>query len=417
MKNFFGVVAVGAMFANWLIMATFVFAEFGGWGILALGMTPLITGTLGPPVMWLAYGVPEIALWVWGAMIGAWVLWMVTPKESHPAALPHSTPSRSPLSERVSQADVESRTLAAASRLARIVGDTDDKREIMRLLESELVRNAQDAEVWHALSQSYGETGEIRRAYEAARTALRIDPSEGRYHFTVSALLAWACAEARHPGVTDTGVTLEALEEDFDVAKSKAEHHARESIRLGVMREFEQQARENLMALSSLASGDSKLDKEDVQPQPPPMSLDTILADSLDTQETIERLRAALRGDNQNPQIWFALSQCHADRGDQRRSYDTAQVATGLNPSVGRYHLAAATVLVSACVESMIEEDSDTGRTLQELGLDLARAISKAEFHLKEAIRLSATMAMKDLAKQSLRELKNAEKQYRRRRK
>ena len=81
MKNFFGVVAVGAMFVNWLIMAVFVFAEFGGWGFLALGMTPLITGTFGPPVMWLAYGVPEIALWVWVAMIGAWVLWMIVPKQ------------------------------------------------------------------------------------------------------------------------------------------------------------------------------------------------------------------------------------------------------------------------------------------------------------------------------------------------
>ena len=79
MKGVFLVVAIGTMVLDWLIMVAFTFAEFGGWGFVALGLTPFITAGIGPPVMWLVYGVPTIALWVRAVMVGAWALWAVIP--------------------------------------------------------------------------------------------------------------------------------------------------------------------------------------------------------------------------------------------------------------------------------------------------------------------------------------------------
>ena len=79
MKVFFLVIAIGAMVVDWLIMVAFIFAEFGGWGFVALGLSPFITGVLGPPVMWLVYGVPTIALWAWGVMVVSGVLAAVLP--------------------------------------------------------------------------------------------------------------------------------------------------------------------------------------------------------------------------------------------------------------------------------------------------------------------------------------------------
>ena len=67
------------MVLEWIIMVAFIFAEFGGWGFVALSLTPLITGVLGPPVMFLAYGVPTIALWVWAVLVGALVIWAILP--------------------------------------------------------------------------------------------------------------------------------------------------------------------------------------------------------------------------------------------------------------------------------------------------------------------------------------------------
>ena len=80
MKGVFLVVAIGAMVLDWLIMVAFIFAQFGGWGFVALGLTPFITGGLGPPLLWLVYGVPTIALWAWAVMVVSGVLWAIVPE-------------------------------------------------------------------------------------------------------------------------------------------------------------------------------------------------------------------------------------------------------------------------------------------------------------------------------------------------
>ena len=148
-----------------------------------------------------------------------------------------------------SQSDVESRFQAALSRLAGVIGDAKDSGEVTRRLESELERNNQDAEIWHALSQSYGEGGDLRRAFYSTETAVRLNPSEGRYHFTLSAVLMMACDEAVSPEPGGSGVTPQSLGMGYNEAIEKAELHARETIRLGAPSQFENQARENLFTL------------------------------------------------------------------------------------------------------------------------------------------------------------------------
>ncbi len=80
MKGLFAVIAAGAMVVDWLIMVAFIFADFGGWGFVALSLTPIVTGVLGPPIMWLVYEVPTIALWAWGVMVVSGVLWAIVPE-------------------------------------------------------------------------------------------------------------------------------------------------------------------------------------------------------------------------------------------------------------------------------------------------------------------------------------------------
>ena len=146
------------------------------------------------------------------------------------------------------RADAGSRTLAALSRVSAIIGDVKDRHEAIRRLETELARNEQDAEIMHSLSQQYFEIGDHRRAYELAETVIRLNPSEGRYHFVMSTLFFGACVE----GKTETGITLKALGMDYNKAKDKAEFHARAAIRLGVYLEMEAQARETLTNLRLL---------------------------------------------------------------------------------------------------------------------------------------------------------------------
>ena len=218
------------------------FLLFFGTIFAVVGIGNLATGYVIP-------GIVFVGLWL-GAYLWAFLIYNNKPQSS--AALPISTLSSSSLMDQRRQADVESRTIAALSRLAAIIGDTEDPREIIRRLETELQRNDQDAEISHALSQAYGESGDFRRAYESTETAIRLNPSEGRYHFTLSTLLMGACIESKFPGTTDTGITPDTFGIDYNRARAKAEFHAQETIRRGVISEFEDQARETLVNLRLL---------------------------------------------------------------------------------------------------------------------------------------------------------------------
>ena len=213
-------IIIGSLF-GFLAIGNFV-SGYGGWGTAFAGLS-----------------------------LGAFFLAALTySSREQPDSLPHSSLSRSSPPKRERQADVESRYRAAVHRLVTIFGDTQDQREIIRRLERELERDNKDAEVWHALSQSYGEAGEGRRAFEAATTALRLNPSEGRYHFTVSSMHMMVCAEADAPGEPEgLGVTPRELGMTYNEAIDKAEFHARETLRLGALSPFEVQARENLFTL------------------------------------------------------------------------------------------------------------------------------------------------------------------------
>ena len=212
----------------------------------------IVTGSL---FCFLAIGNLATGYVEWGTgfallSIGAFILAFLTyDKGKHQAVRPNSALSRPSPMDSGRQTDIESRTLAALNRLAVIMGDDNDSRESIRRLERELERNDQDAEVWHALSQFYGEQGDQKRAFDSALTAIRLSPEEGRYHFTVSALLMMACAEAVTPDPGGFGVTPQALGMGYDEAREKAEFHARETIRLGALPQFEVQARENLFTL------------------------------------------------------------------------------------------------------------------------------------------------------------------------
>ena len=82
MVFFYGISGLASVF-TWLMMVVFAFGEFGGWGYVALAGTPVLTGVFGPPLIWLAYGIPTIILGAWGLMIGSGFLALVCAAVTH----------------------------------------------------------------------------------------------------------------------------------------------------------------------------------------------------------------------------------------------------------------------------------------------------------------------------------------------